>query len=433
MKCVKITPSVLEGEIRIPPSKSISHRAIICGGLSDGISNIENIAFSDDVIATLEGMKSLGIKVKKTEIDSESGTNKISIKGNETLKLINNQIDCKESGSTLRFFIPMACLIGESIMFTGRGKLVERPLETYYEILKEQDIQYSNDNGKLPLSVNGLLKPGNFKIKGNVSSQFITGLMFVLPLLGGDSKIIVTTDLESKGYVDLTIDVLEKFSIKIENNNYKEFYIKGNQKYKANDYRVEGDFSQAAFWTAAGILGDNIKCIDLNVNSLQGDKVILDIVKNMGADIVVNNEFIETRSSKTKGIVIDASQCPDLVPILASLGSLSIGTTKIINAGRLRIKESDRLKAIATELNKLGADIKELEDGLLINGKERLEGGTVDSWNDHRIAMALAIASIKCSEPVIIQNSDAVKKSYPTFWSDFKKLGGKIDEWNMGE
>lgn len=432
MKCVKIVPAKLEGEIKIPPSKSISHRAIICAGLSNGVSNIGNIAFSDDIIATLDGMKALGIKLENIEADSQGETRNISIRGNEKLKLINNQIDCKESGSTLRFFIPIAGVVGENVTFNGEGKLVERPLDVYYDIFRKQGIQYSNNNDKLPLTVTGLLKPGTFEIRGDISSQFITGLMFALPMLSGDSKIIITTDLESKGYVDLTIDVLEKFSIKIENNNYKEFYIKGNQEYKYNDYRVEGDFSQAAFWITAGLLGNTIKCSDLNINSLQGDKAILDIVKDMGAQFIVNNDLIEIKNSKTKGITIDASQCPDIVPILAVLGSLSSGTTKIINASRLRIKESDRLKAVATELSKLGADIKELEDGLVINGKETLKGGTVDSWNDHRIAMALAIASIKCTEPVIIQNSDVVKKSYPTFWNDFKKLGGNINEWNMG-
>lgn len=433
MKCVKIVPAKLEGEIKIPPSKSISHRAIICAGLCSGISSIENIAFSDDIIATLDGMKALGINYENIEDDSQIETKNILIRGSEELKLINNEINCKESGSTLRFFIPIVSLIGENVTFNGEGKLVERPLNVYYDIFKKQGIQYSNNNNKLPLNVSGLLKPGIFEIRGDISSQFITGLMFALPMLDGDSKIIISTDLESKGYVDLTIDVLEKFSIKIENNDYKEFYIKGNQKYKYSNYRVEGDFSQAAFWITAGLLGSNIKCSDIKIDSLQGDKAILDIVKDMGADIAENNDLIEIKSSQTKGTTIDASQCPDIVPILAVLGSLSNGTTKIINASRLRIKESDRLKAVATELSKLGADVKELEDGLVINGREKLKGGTVDSWNDHRIAMALAIASIKCSEPVIIQNSDVVKKSYPTFWKDFKKLGGKINEWNMGK
>ncbi|QZY53642.1 3-phosphoshikimate 1-carboxyvinyltransferase [Crassaminicella profunda] len=432
MKCVEINPSVLNGEVKIPPSKSMSHRAIICAALSEGESLIENIAFSDDIIATLEAMKSFGITAQNSEID-ENGICSVHIQGKKKLKLLNHQIDCKESGSTIRFLIPMAGILGEKVTYTGRGKLVERPLDTYYKIFKEQNIDYSNNEGKLPLSVEGILKSGTFKMKGNISSQFITGLLFVLPLLDGDSKILITTELESKGYVDLTLDMLKKFSIEVENNNYEEFIIKGNQKYKSDNYRVEGDFSQAAFFIVAGILGESMKCKDLNIDSLQGDKAILDIVGKMGADIAIHDDFVKVKQSKTEGMIIDASQCPDLVPILSVLGALSKGTTKIVNAARLRIKESDRLKAMATELSKLGADIKELEDGLEIHGKEELKGGVVDSWNDHRIAMALAVASIKCTEPVIIQNNDAVKKSYPRFWKDFEKLGGKINEQPMGK
>ncbi|MCT4620006.1 MAG: 3-phosphoshikimate 1-carboxyvinyltransferase [Marinisporobacter sp.] len=432
MKYVEINPSPLKGDVKIPPSKSMSHRAIICAALSEGESLIENIAFSDDIIATLEAMKSFGITAKNSEAD-ENGICTVHIQGKGKLNLLNDEIDCKESGSTIRFLIPMAGLLGDKVTYTGRGKLVERPLDTYYKIFEEQNIAYSNNEGKLPLSIEGILKPGIFKMKGNISSQFITGLLFVLPLLKGDSKIIITTELESKGYVDLTLDMLKQFDIEIENNNYEEFIIKGNQKYKANNHRVEGDFSQAAFFIVAGILGKALKCEDLNIASLQGDKAILDIVGKMGADIAIHNDFVKVNESTTKGMIIDASQCPDLVPILAVLGSLSKGTTKIVNAARLRIKESDRLKAMATELSKLGADIKELEDGLEIHGREKLKGGVVDSWNDHRIAMALAIASIKCSEPVIIQNSDAVKKSYPRFWQDFEKLGGQINERYMGK
>lgn len=432
MNFVKIYPNNLSGEIKIPPSKSLSHRAIICAGLSDAICDIENLIFSDDIKATLEGMRSFGVKVEKIETDSKSNTSTITINGAKELQLLNNSIECKESGSTLRFLIPFAGLLKEKVTFIGRGKLVERPLDTYYRIFDEQNIEYKNDNGKLPLEVKGILKPGTFKVEGNISSQFITGLMFVLPLLNGDSKIVITTELESKGYVDLTLDILKQFGIKIENNNYKEFYIKGNQKYISKDYRVEGDFSQVAFWIVAGILGSSIKCKDLRTDSLQGDRAILEIVQRMGGNLKVNEDFVTINESKTKGTVIDASQCPDIVPILAVLGAVSNGTTKIINAERLRIKESDRLKAIATELNKIGANVKELEDGLIIEGKTKLSGGTVDSWNDHRIAMALAIASIKCTEPLIITGSEAVRKSYPDFWKDFISLGGKIDEQYVG-
>lgn len=425
MENIKIKPSILKGKIDIPPSKSMSHRAIICASLSQGESLIENIILSHDIIATLEAMKSFGVEVKMSEVD-ENGRYSLIIKGREKLQLLNNEIHCKESGSTLRFLIPMATLLDEKVTYLGRGKLIERPLDTYYELFDQEGIFYENDNGKLPLSIKGKLKAGTFIIKGNISSQFITGLLFVLPLLEGDSKIIITTDLESKGYVDLTIDMLKRFSIEIENNNYQEFYIKGNQSYKATDYRVEGDFSQAAFFIVAGILGEEIECRGLNMDSLQGDKVILDIVEKMGGDISLENDSLRIRKSSTRGTIIDVSQCPDLVPILAVLGTFSDGTTKIINAERLRIKESDRLKAISRELNKLGADIKEVGDGLVIRGKSKLQGGTVSSWNDHRIAMALAIASIESTEDIIIENSRAVEKSYPSFWEDFKKIGGKI-------
>lgn len=423
MKNIEIKPSPLKGEINIPPSKSMSHRAIICASLSEGESLIDNIILSDDIIATLEAMKSFGIEVKISQVD-ENGICNLHIKGREKLELLNNEIDCKESGSTLRFLIPMAGLLNKRVTYRGRGKLIERPLDSYYEIFKEQGIYYENDNDKLPLTIEGQLKPGTFKIKGNISSQFITGLLFVLPLLPGDSKIIITTELESKGYVDLTLEMLKRFSIDVVSNNYQEFHIKGNQKYKATNYKVEGDFSQAAFFIVAGVLGEELKSSGLNMDSLQGDKAILDIVKSMGADINIDHDLVIVKKSKTKGITIDVSQCPDLVPILAVLGSLSQGTTRIINGERLRIKESDRLKAISTELNKLGADVRELEDGLEIKGKENLQGGVVNSWNDHRIAMALAIASIKCKEPVIIENSKAVEKSYPIFWEDLKRIGG---------
>lgn len=432
MSAVKIYPSKLKGEIKIPPSKSLSHRAIICASLADDVSDIDNLIFSDDIKATLDGMRALGTSVECIESESYEETYCVTLRGTPNVKAVNNEIDCGESGSTLRFLIPFAGLAGNGMTFKGRGKLVERPLDTYYKIFNEQNIEYRNENGRLPLNVKGILKPGTFKIKGNISSQFITGLMFVLPLLDGDSKIEITTELESRGYVDLTLDILKKFNIEIENYDYKEFYIKGNQKYRSRYYRVEGDYSQAAFWIVAGLLGNNIKCKDLDGNSLQGDKAILEIVKKMDAKLSINEGSIELNESSTKGIIIDASQCPDLVPVLAVLGAVSDGTTKIINAERLRIKESDRLNAISTELNKLGANVKELKDGLLIEGKEKLSGGTVDSWNDHRIAMALAVASIKCTDEVIITGSEAVKKSYPDFWKDFASLGGKIDEQYVG-
>lgn len=425
MRCVKITPKTLNGEITIPPSKSICHRAIIAAGLSNGTSCIENVNLSKDIIATIEAMKGLGADIKVNN-------NVLFIKGCSRLDPNADSIHCFESGSTLRFIIPIAILTGKKITFTGEGRLNERPINPYIEIFNEKNINYSKKDG-LPLTVWGSLPSGEYRLRGDVSSQFITGLMFALPLLDGDSSIKLTSKLESRAYIDLSIEVLEKFNIHILNNRYNEFLINGNQKYIETDYKVEGDFSQAAFFIAAGILGGDVRCLGLNEDSSQGDKKIIDIVKEMGGEISFNDGVLSARESTTYGTAIDASECPDLVPILAVLASLSKGETKIINAKRLRLKESDRLKAMATELTKLGADINEMEDGLLINGKSYLNGGHVDSWRDHRIAMALSIASIRCKNPVIINGSDSVEKSYPDFFKDFLSLGGVLDGQCMGE
>ena len=427
MKEVRIQPSILSGKVKIPPSKSVSHRAVISAALAGGTSRISNVILSQDILATIEGMRSLGVTVEVQDGENKGKPVTLIIHGKHDLEINNKTIDCRESGSTLRFLIPVAGLAGGEVTFTGEGKLVERPLDSYYKIFEEQGIHYRTTDGYLPLTVRGSLKPGKFKLEGNISSQFITGLLFTLPLLQGDSNIIITTEMESKGYIDLTMDVMDQFGVKILNNDYKEFLINGNQRYTPKDYKIEGDYSQAAFWITAGIIGETITVLDLNPRSLQGDKAILDIVKAMGSDLRFTTEGVEARRSRTKSTVIDASQCPDLVPILAVLGALSEGTTRIIKAERLRIKESDRLKAISTELNKLGAKVRELSDGLEIEGVQELSGGTVDSWNDHRIAMAMAVASMRCSGPVTITGSDAVNKSYPHFWQDFSELGGKVE------
>ena len=430
MKSVTIQPFSLNGKVKIPPSKSICHRAIIAAALCQGECVLDNILMSEDIIATSEIMRKLGAKIVELQ-------NKLLITGRDVSNSISTGIEskelqCNESGSTLRFLIPIAMGTGEKIFFKGKGKLVQRPLKPYFDIFDKQKIKYTTKNGGLPLIIEGRLKPGIYELRGDVSSQFITGLIYALPLLNGDSTIKITTNTESIGYIDLTLDILSKFGVNIENNNYREFKIKGNQHYEKRDYRVEGDFSQAAFYLAAGVLGGEVKCLDLNMESLQGDRVIIDIIKSMGGKLSIENGILKTSKSNLKGSIIDVSQCPDLLPIIAVLGALSEGTTEIINASRVRIKESDRLKAIATELNKIGAEVIEREDSLLIHGKPWLKGGVVNSWNDHRIAMAMAIASIRCTQLLTIEDSGAVKKSYPEFYEDFKNLGGKINERTMG-
>lgn len=410
MDNILIKPTKLSGEVTIPPSKSMAHRAIICAALSNGKSVIDNIDLSDDIRATINAVKNMGadISIKDRRIEI-CGIFKSPVKDDFV-------IDCNESGSTLRFFVPITMLFDVNKTFIGKGNLGKRPLDVFYNIFDKQGIEYSYAKDILNLSIKGKLKPDVFKVRGDISSQFITGLLFALPLLNHESRIIITSKLESKSYLDLTLFMLQKFGIEIINKDYKEFIIKGNQEYKAIDYTVEGDYSQAAFFLCANYLGNNIEIKGLDENSLQGDKEVIKWLKVLKED---------------KNKVIDATNCPDIIPILTVCAALTNGKTEIINAGRLRIKECDRLHAIVSELNKLGANITEHEESLMINGVKHLKGCVVDSHQDHRISMSLAIASCLAQGDVIIKDYMCVKKSYPNFYEDFKKLGGNINECNI--
>ena len=427
---IKIKPSTLNGTIEIPPSKSYSHRAVIAAALAESKDNrkskIDNLKFSVDITTTTDIMENWGANINREESSLE-------IVGNSGKVVPRDKyVQCNESGSTIRFLITIGITDENELIFDGKGKLVDRPLDSYYRIFDEQEIFYKNENGKLPLEVKGKLKAGNYEIDGNISSQFITGLLYALPLLDGDSKLIINKNLESKGYIDLTMEILKLAGIKIKNNDYKSFEIKGNHKYKPFDYTVEGDYSQVAFWIVAGIISANrdneIKCLHVNKSSLQGDREIIEIVERMGAKLEIFDDYLIVKPSKTKGTVIDISQCPDIAPILTVLGALSEGETRIINGERLRIKESDRITSIKTELNKLGANVNEEGDSLIIQGVERFNGGvTVNAWNDHRIAMSLAIASSRCEKEIVLEEAESVRKSYPHFWDDFVKMGGSIE------
>ena len=423
---VAINPRKISGEVIIPPSKSMAHRAVIAAALSKGVSTIENIDFSDDIIATIEAMRTLGAKIEVRE-------KSLIIDGNSTFTKKGGVIDCNESGSTLRFLVPISIAKGNEITFVGRGNLGKRPLDIYYSIFNKQNIEYTYEENILNLKINGELVGDDFEVAGNISSQFITGLLFALPLLKDDSRIIITTELQSKGYLDLTLEMLNKFGIEIINKDYKEFIIKGNQSYKAFDYTVEGDYSQGAFFLCANALGNKVISKGLDLNSLQGDKEVIEILERMGGSLKVEDNNINMMFNELKATIIDASQCPDVIPVLTVVAALCEGETKVINGERLRIKECDRLNAIATELNKIGANIIELENGLIINGVKEFTGGEVSSHNDHRIAMSMAIASTFCKEELIITNPKCVSKSYPDFWNDFKALGGDFVEWNMGK
>lgn len=414
-----------------PSSKSMGHREIICAGLACGTSIIDNISMSKDIEATMRCLKAINVAVDEIPSMIE-GRKALQISGNGHPMAAADSVDCGESGSTLRFFLPLGANLNCPLTFTGHGKLVSRPLQAYYDIFDEKFIQYFNDNGNLPVTVNGRLTPGTYKLPGDVSSQFVSGLLFALPLLSGDSVIEITSSLESSAYVDMTINCLAKFGVQIENEGgqHRRYLVKGKQCYQAQDSQVEGDWSQAAFWTVGGCLGTSVTCEGVNVNSLQGDQTVVSIMERMGAALKQDANSVTVTGGATKATVIDAANCPDIIPVLTVLAAVSEGTTKIINAGRLRIKECDRLAAMTSELNKMGAAITEEPEGLTIVGKpDGLKGGvTVDAWNDHRIAMSLAIAAQKCREPIILTGAESVAKSYPTFWEDYKSVGGLVEE-----
>ena len=426
---IKIRPGKLNGTIEIPPSKSYSHRAVIAAALAENgkKSKIDNLKFSVDITTTTDIMENWGAEIERFE-------SALEIIGNGGKVVPRDKyVQCNESGSTIRFLIPVGITSKNELVFDGKGKLVDRPLDSYYRIFDKQGLKYETTGGKLPLTVNGKLKPGNYEIDGNISSQFITGLLYALPLLEGDSKLIINKNLESKGYVDLTLEILKLAGIEIVNNDYKSFDIRGNQTYKPFDYTIEGDYSQVAFWIVAGIISANrdneVKCLHVNKNSLQGDREIIEIVTRMGAKLEIFDDYVIVKPSKTKGTVIDISQCPDIGPVLTVLAALSEGETRIINGERLRIKESDRITSIKTELNKLGGNVSEEGDSLIIQGVEGFRGGiTVNAWNDHRIAMSLAIASTRCEKEIILEEAESVRKSYPHFWDDFVKMGGEIEK-----
>lgn len=417
MTNLTLTPKTLSGTVIVPPSKSMAHRAVICASLAAGRSTINNIQLSDDMLATIEGMRSFGAIIS---YDDQT----LTIDGihNGSAKKIRT-INCNESGSTLRFLIPLATLFTGETHFIGQGHLGKRPLDPYQELFDAQSLHYNQAaTENLQLSVAGPLTPGIYEMRGDISSQFITGMLLTLPLLSEDSVLKITTHLESKGYIDLTLSVLQAFGIVIEQNETgQEFHIKGQQAYTARDYTVEGDYSQAAFWLSANALGNELLVNGLDSDSLQGDQAIVSILDTLNGG--------STESER----VIDGAQVPDIIPVVALVAALSKGKTKIINLERLRIKESDRLVATQKELTTLGARIKIIDDSLLIEGVSELSGGQqVWSHKDHRMAMMLAIASTACKEPIHIKDTDCVKKSYPNFWETFQQLGGKIHEWNMG-
>lgn len=413
----------IAGRTTPPPSKSAAHRALLCAALS-GSGTVRGILPSDDMNATLRGIRAMGLAIEQSD-----GTVTVAPGG-----IKSHTVDCGESGSTLRFLIPIFAALGQSVTFIGKGRLPSRPLDLYATLLPRHGVSVSGST--LPLSISGKLTAGEFALAGNVSSQFITGLLYALPLCDGDSHIRLTTPLESVGYVDMTEAALKTAGITVtpvwENGRRVGWHVPGNQTYQPRRYTVEADWSQAAFWLVAATLGGELVLDGLDITSTQGDRAIVDILTRMGADITARDGALTVRQAALHGCVINAADVPDLVPILAVAAATAAGETRIVGAERVRLKESDRLAAMATELRALGADITETPDGLIIRGVKTLHGGPVAGHNDHRIVMSLAIASLCAAGAVTIDDADSVAKSWPAFFEDFKQIGGMADVIHLG-
>ncbi len=428
------------GSINVPPSKSLAHRALICASLSNGKSCISGIISSDDMFATIDAMRALGAVINYDETSCTANVEGIFTNSNNSLNLINSNVNCNESGSTLRFLIPLFSLTNKPVNFICKGRLAQRPQGVYSQLFKQQGLVFN----PVPtgIFINGALTCGEYVIDGSVSSQFISGLLFALPLLNGNSTIKITAPLESRSYINLTIQAMRDFGVHVNWTNEYTISILGNQIYNSCNYDVEGDCSQAAFWAVMGTLinsKNSIQLTGLRHNTLQGDSVIFDMLANSGAIIADTRETdgkikFAPNITTLKATEKDIADCPDLGPILTALALFCNGNTVIRNAGRLRIKESDRIQAMEQELEKMGAKIRSDKDNIYIDGKVELKPSTdLSSHNDHRIVMALCVVCVVLSSFnsqnnffCSISGAQAVNKSYPLFFEHLKSLGCNI-------
>lgn len=404
MSVVKIQNSILSGEVTLPPSKSAAHRALICSFLAGG-GNVSPIIDSKDMEATLSVI--------------------------EGLKNENIVLNCIESGSTVRFMIPVAASLGKKVTFIGEGSLLSRPLNEYINLLPKHGVDVKSEGG-LPLTISGKLENGSYEIAGNISSQYVTGLLLALANLEGDSAVILTTPLQSKPYVDMTVKIMNDFGVNIRETDFG-YLIKGSQKFKKLDYTIEGDWSHAAFFLAAGAIGGCVTLKGLDINSSQGDKEIIDIIKKFGGNIKIKNNDIICQKGNLKGTVINVENIPDMVPALAVLAAFSNGKTIIEGAERLRFKESDRIKSVIYNLMAIGADVTETDDGMIIEGGKKLHSAELKGFNDHRIVMAFSVAALFLDGETTIDDALSINKSYPQFFEDYNKLGGKANVIRTGK
>lgn len=407
-----LSPRPVGGKIAAIASKSQAHRLMICAAFADRATKIVCAETSQDMDATARALTALGAEF--TYLNGAYTVYPMEMPRGDAV------LDCGESGSTLRFLLPVVGALGVSATFRLHGRLAERPLSPLWEAMEAHGCRLSRPNAD-EVRCEGRLDGGHWEIAGNVSSQFISGLLLALPLTGEESDIMLTTPLESAGYTDLTVQVLRQFGVEAERTETGWRVPQGRGYRSCGKTAVEGDWSNAAFWLCAGAISDRVTVEGLSLSSAQGDRAILPILEQFGAKVEISGDAVTVAPDDLRAVEIDARDIPDLVPPLALVAACAQGTTRIFGAERLRLKESDRLQSVADALSAIGAGVEITADGLLIRGS-RLTGGTVDSRNDHRIAMMAAIAACACTRPIVLRGAEAVKKSYPRFWEDYKRM-----------
>ena len=409
------------GRIAAPPSKSMAHRAVLCAALAKGTSHLHHLAFSKDISATLGAAGRLCARVT-------TGENDAVVEGLGRFLPVDAPVDCCESGSTLRFLIPLASLTGQEVTFTGRGRLMERPQSVYKTLYQQQGLRF--EQGADRLTVEGALTPGEYELAGNVSSQFISGLLFALPLLDGDSTLHLIPPVESRSYIDMTRAVQAAFGVTSRWLDETTLALPGRQHYRPCDYDVEGDYSQAAFPAVLGAVCGGVTVTGLSPDTLQGDAVILNILHRCGAQFTREGDTVTFAKAPLHGVDIDLADCPDLGPVLMVLGLLCEGTTVIRNAERLRLKESDRIAAMEAELRACGGVLESEGGTITVHGcAEHLHApeGILHGHNDHRVVMSLAVLSAAAGLPLTVDDAEAIQKSWPNFFAAIRPLGVEVE------
>ncbi len=434
---VTVHPGPLTGEVLAPSSKSEAHRALICAAFAPGATDLVCSSTSADIDATISCLEALGARVARTRV----GFRVRPVPGSsasDNLPAPNRDatLDCGESGSTLRFMLPVVCALGSGAAFIGHGRLPERPLSPLYERLVEHGAVLS-PQGKSPLMAGGRVRAGRYELPGNVSSQYVSGLLLAAPLLRAPMELVVSEPVESRPYIDLTASVLKSFGVEVSRSKGTTeaggpalvYDVASSDGLTSpGEFIVGGDWSNAAFWFAAGAVGERgVVVRGLNAASAQGDRAVLAALSLLGAHVLRAPEGAAVRPGELRGSTLDVSDCPDLVPPLAAVAAVARGTTRITGAARLRLKESDRLETVSSVLRALGGTVETLDDGLVITGCDQLRGGVVDAANDHRIAMMAAILATRSEAPTTILGAECVEKSYPRFFEDLSSLGGRIE------